>query len=781
VWAGTNGGGLCRLSGERFSCLTSRDGLPGDLVWALGEDREGGLWAGTSGGGIGRLREGRFLTYGRREGLSADVVLPVLGDGAGGIWVGTAGGGLNHFDTTTGQVKAFGVKDGIPHGVVLSLERDPSSGDLWIGTAGGGLTRYDGNRFVTLTTRDGLGSNLVQTIVITPDGSVWAGTNGGGISIVTGSQITTLRMRDGLPSDRVVSLLVSRDQTVWAGTTNGLARISGRRVVPVEAPGTTGRTVLALYESSDGAIWAGTMGSGLFRISNGRAASIRKKDGLFDDLVGAIVEDGAGNLWMTCNKGVFRTSQSDLEAFMEGRARSVTSVSYGTRDGLRTTECNGGYTPSSWRASDGRLWFPTGKGLSVIDPTRLYDDGIAPPVRIETVLVDGRAADLERPIVVAAGSKNLEFRFTALSFVSPRSLRFRYRLEGFDDAWIDAGNRRTAYYTNVPPGTYRFQTSARNADGAWNQEGSALAVGVEARFVQSPAFALLCLASAGAALFAITRLRIRKMRRSEVEHARAQALLETLVADRTAQLKAANDALEAFSASVSHDLRAPLRALDGFSQILIEEHSERLGPEGKRLLGRVREATSRMTRLVNDILRFSRVGRQQLLRERVDMTGLTRGAFDELAAVDEGPAIDFSLDPLPEAVADAALVRQVWLNLLSNALKFSALRARRTVYVRGRKEDGQCLYEVEDNGVGFDMAGVSRIFGVFERLHGAGEFEGTGVGLSLVKQIIERHGGTVSARGEVGVGATISFTLPDAPLPSPESDPDSGPATKTST
>ncbi len=684
----------------------------------------------------------------------------MLEDAAGAVWAGTAGDGLNRLEPATGRVTVFGRRDGLPHAVVLSLAKDPSGG-LWIGTAGGGLTRWDGRRFVTLTTRDGLGSNLVHSIFAARDGSVWAGTNGGGISVLKDGRITAITMKDGLASDSVLSLLPGRDGSVWAGTTAGLSRVSEGRATTVDAPSLTGRMVLALHESSDGAIWVGTQDGGLSRIANGRVSSIRKKDGLFDDLVGAIVEDTAGNLWMSCNKGVYRARRSDLEAFVQGRSRSVTCVSYGPRDGMRTAECNGGFTPSAWRASDGRLWFPTGKGLSVVDPARLHDGELPLPVVVEALLVDGRLAEAGNPVDVRAGSRNLEIRFTAPSFADPRNVKFRYRLEGFDEEWVETGTRRVVWYTNVPPGSYRFRVAASHPNGAWGPAGTAFALSVAARFHQSAPFYFLCLVSTGAVACAVYAVRLRTRRRREAERARAQTQLEELVAERTAQLKAANEALEAFSYSVSHDLRAPLRTIDGFSRVLLEEHAEKLDPEGKRYLGLVREGANRMGRLIDDLLRFSRVGSQRLRPERVDMTALARSAWDELVAASAGPPVDFRLDPLPGAVVDAALLRQVWLNLLSNALKFTSKRARRTVSVRGRQEDGRAVYEVEDDGIGFGMDGAARLFGVFERLRGSGEFEGTGVGLSLVKRIIEHHGGSVSARGEAGVGATFSFILPE--------------------
>ena len=765
LWAGTNGGGICRLAGSRFECLSTREGLPGDLVYAMAEDHEGGLWLGMTGGGLARLREGQFLTWGKKEGLSSDVILPILEDPSGVVWIGTAGGGLNRLEA--GRVTVLGSRDGLPHAVVLSLASDPSGG-LWIGTAGGGLTRYDGRRFTTFTTRDGLRSNLVQAILVAQDGSVWAGTNGGGIGILRGGRFSTLGIPDGLPTDTVVSLLEARDGTIWAGTTGGLVRIVSGRVAAVEAPGLTGRSILALHESSDGAVWVGTIEGGLSRVLNGCVSTIWKRDGLPDDIVGTLLEDGAGNLWMASNKGVFSARRSDLDAVAEGRARTVRCVSYGIRDGLRTTECNGGFTPSGWRGADGRLWFPTGKGASVLDPSRLRGDRLPPPVRIETFLEDGRAADTGKPVAVGAGARNLEIRFTAPSFVAPHAVRFRYRLTGFDQAWVDAGTRRTAYYTNVPPGEYRFDVTACGPDGVWNGEGASLGLAVAARFRQTPAFYLLCAGFAAAAAVGAWGWHLRRERRHRVEHASAQALLEKLVAERTAQLKSANDELEAFSYSVSHDLRAPLRAVEGFSAIVVNNYGSSLDAEGQRLLGVVRESARRMSHLIDDLLEFSRSSRAEIRQTRLKMSSLARTAFEEVVPDPAARSrIDFRLGELPDVQGDASLMGQVWLNLLSNAVKYSSKVDRPAIEVAGAVEGEFAVYRVKDNGAGFDMAYADKLFGVFQRLHGVTEFEGTGVGLALVKRIVRRHGGDVAAAGEVGAGATVSFNLPLPASPDP--------------
>jgi signal transduction histidine kinase len=237
--------------------------------------------------------------------------------------------------------------------------------------------------------------------------------------------------------------------------------------------------------------------------------------------------------------------------------------------------------------------------------------------------------------------------------------------------------------------------------------------------------------------------------------------LEIRIKERTTELVAANAALESFSYSVSHDLRAPLRAIEGFSAIVETGQGEHLDAEGHRLLGLVRANALRMSKLIDDLLTFSRAGRSRLQRTRVAMSAMARNAFDEVAADPLTRAkIDFRLGELPEAEGDASLLQQVWINLLSNSVKYSAHVEQPVIEVDGVTEGDLVIYRVRDNGAGFDMAYAGKLFGVFQRLHGATEFEGTGIGLALVSQIVTRHGGRVWGEGAVGTGATFSFSLP---------------------
>ncbi|HET7746179.1 MAG TPA: protein kinase, partial [Vicinamibacteria bacterium] len=297
--------------------------------------------------------------------------------------------------------------------------------------------------------------------------------------------------------------------------------------------------VSALHEDAEGTLWIGTSGGGLVRHRQGRFTPITSAAGLHDDRLFQILEDGEGHLWMSSNRGVFRVRKKDLEAFAAGSLPRVHTVSYGVADGMRSAECSGGNQPAGWKARDGRLWFPTIKGVVVVDPARIRVNTVPPPVVVEEVTVDGAPADLraEAALVAPPGRRKLDLRYTALTFPAPERVRFRYRLEGFDPDWVEAGTERVARYTSLPPGAYTFRVKARNADGVWNEAGAAVRLQLQPFFYETRAFQ----AASGIALvlvgIAIQRLRMRRLQ------ARAREL-ERIVAEQTRDLRDANEALQ---------------------------------------------------------------------------------------------------------------------------------------------------------------------------------------------------------------------------------------------
>lgn len=251
-----------------------------------------------------------------------------------------------------------------------------------------------------------------------------------------------------------------------------------------------------------------------------------------------------------------------------------------------------------------------------------------------------------------------------------------------------------------------------------------------------------------------TEVRLKLSRRDEIGQL-SEALDQTLK-----QLAAANKELESFAYSVSHDLRAPLRAIDGFSRKVVERYGGQLDAEGRRQLQVVRDSAQRMGQLIDDLLAFSRMGRRELERQAVDMDAMARGVAAELVAAQPGRRIEIDIAPLPSAHGDAAMLRQVWFNLIANAVKFSGQRLSARVEIDGRQERNEVLYWVKDNGAGFDMQYAGKLFGVFQRLHRQDEFEGTGVGLAITQRILSRHGGRIWGEGQAQVGATFWFALP---------------------
>jgi PAS domain S-box-containing protein len=533
LWVGTSDAGLSRLLNGKFESYSHKQGLPVNEVWTVFEGRQGNLWVGTKGGGLVRLKNGLFLTLTTQDGLSGNVALPVMEDHTGAVWMGVNGGGLNRLQD--GKVTVYTMAQGLPANTVFSLAED-AAGTIWMGTRKG-LTSFREGHFTTLTTADGLPNDTVQAIYRDREGDIWVGTRGG-VGHLRDGRFTSYTTRDGLSNDNVYSLYEDAGGVVWIATAGGLNRLENGRITRFgREQGLSNNVVFDVTGDADGTVWLATNGGGLFRMKNGKFTAFSRRDGLFDDAIFKILDDGLGSLWLSSNRGVFRVSREQLEAFAAGRAAAIQSIAYGVSDGMKSKECNGGFQPAGWKGKNGLLYFPTMEGLSIADTKRLSSHAVTPSVIVEHLSVDGKAADPAKPLRLPPGEGQLEFQFTALDLTAPEKIRFKYLLEGFDKDWVDAGDRRVAFYTNLSPRDYRFHVLACTREGlcATNEDDPILTL--LPHFYQTYLFVVGCTLT-GVFAFAIAfRLRMRQMRRNEKK-------LVMLVDERTRALAHHTRALE---------------------------------------------------------------------------------------------------------------------------------------------------------------------------------------------------------------------------------------------
>ncbi|HEY2149782.1 MAG TPA: two-component regulator propeller domain-containing protein [Vicinamibacterales bacterium] len=532
LWIGASSG-LFHLVGDREERITAADGLADNGVLSLAEGDSGDIFAGTK-NGFSRVRGREIETFLPQDGLSQSTVFALLEDREGSLWVATKHG-LNQF--LDGVTTSYTTSEGLPSNQTGPVLQD-SRGTVWAGTLGGGLGRFDGHRFTTLTIAEGLASNTIYALAESRDGDLWMGTAAGLNRLRDGHVVGTWTTRQGLPGNIVRALYRDHDGAIWIATSGGLAvfrdgelhavadghqkhvesilAIGGDRrghlYLAPEGESPLLRQADAVFEDEDGLLWIGTLGQGLRLVDGGRVFAFSELDGLFDDAIYGIAEDDHGKLWMACSKGIFSVSRDDLRQFAAGSRRRIVSTPYSPLDALRTVECQPGVQPVVSRARDGRLWFSTIRGLLVIDPNHLSRSFAPPSVVVEDTTVNGERQAPGAIGALAPDRNNVEFSYTGVSFVVPNRITFRYQLEGFDKAWVDAGTRRQTVYTNLPPGQFRFRVSACNPDNTCGEATSAVAFEIEPRYYQRSWFLPLSAAAFGLLVWSGYRLRIRQLR-----------------------------------------------------------------------------------------------------------------------------------------------------------------------------------------------------------------------------------------------------------------------------
>ena len=681
LWVGTYGSGVyCYATNGTPRHFSRPEGLPGAFVRALCEDREGNIWVGTDGFGLARIKPVVIRSYGREDGLAGDCVLSICEGAEGELWIGLIADGLDRFKD--GAFEHYGTAQGLPNDYVDSVLCDRNR-TVWAGTWGGGLSRLEGNRFVPFA-NPGECSGIVCALFEDKCGNLWLGQQRAGPEIVRleSGKPKVFQLQSRLTGTDVRALAEDKHGNLWIGTQgDGLYKIKDAQQVRFgRAEGLSNEAIRSLHMDDEGSLWIGTFGGGLNRYRDGKFYSFTTKNGLVNDSLGSILEDDDGNLWCGSLAGIFRVSKHELDRFARGEIKWIQCLQFTKSDGLPSLECNGGCQPSGCKTRDGRLWFPTVRGLAVVDPGRIPINRLIPPVVIEELVIDGKertslpdvASSMETnaagTLKIAPDALGLEFRFAGLSYTAPEKVRFKYKLDGAEENWVEAGTRRTANYRHLQPGSYQFRVQACNNDGVWNEAGASIALVLLPHWWQTWWFKLACVGAVALAFVGIYELRV----------ASARKLAQV-------RLRIATD--------LHDEVGSNLGSIALLSEMMPKESEE---------ADEIRRVTLETVGSLRDIVWFLDPGSD-------NMNELILRMKDTARTLLPGLVCDFNSDiEVPSARPTLHLRRNIFpmfKEILHNIAKHArAKRVEVTVQATAR----EFRLQVRDDGVGFDANSVKR-------------------------------------------------------------------------
>jgi signal transduction histidine kinase/CheY-like chemotaxis protein len=607
------------------------------------------------------------------------------------------------------------------------------AGDIWIGVVGNKLYRFRNGRFRVYGSADGFSHDMARALEEDSEGNLWIATNQG-LQCRKNDRFVTYTKRDGLSSDRIVSLHAARD----------------------------------------GALWIGTQDGGLNVLRNGKFTAFRSVDGMPDNSVYSITEDRSGDVWMTCRRGLFRLPKGQLNGRFQKGAGKLTFESFQSAHGIRNSEFNYGAQPAVAQSADGKLWFPTYGGVVVVDPNNTRRNQEPPPVVIEEAMFGRQSVRPSRDLRLGPTAGNFTIQYTALSYRSPKQVRFRYKLEGMDPNWIDAGNRRAAYYTNVPPGKYRFLVFAANSDGVWGREPAVLNFELLPHFYETTWFYLgsaifIAAAFSSAYLYHVRRLRARQRALEAHVESRTFELRHEIAERKQAQETAcrATRVKSEFLAVMSHEIRTPMNGVIGMTELLLDTA---LTETQRDYANSVRSSGESLLSIINDILDFSKIeaGKMEIKLAGFDLATCLEEIVTLLMprAEEKGLRMLLRYGPkVPErVVGDSGRIRQIVLNLVGNAIKFT--------------EDGDVWIDVDctvtgdsngifricvtDTGIGIPQDKQNLLFEEFSQIDSSQtrKYSGTGLGLAIAKKLVKAMGGEIGFDSTPGTGSRFHFTIP---------------------
>ena len=729
LWIGTVERGLIHVHHGRTDVFTRSNGLSGDVIFSLFEDREGNVWVTTT-GGLDRFRELPVATFSVKQGLSSDATQSVLAATDGSVWIGTHDG-LTRWQN--GQNATFHKANGLPDDAMQSLFQD-DHGRIWVSTARG-LAYFQDGRFVAV---NGVRGGEVYGITGDTAGNLWLSEDQGLLHFVEGHLVEQIPWSELGRRENASVLLSDREHGgVWLGfwLGGGVSYFKDRqlRLSYTVANGLAEGHVPDLRFDRDGALWAATEG-GLSRIKDGRIATLTSRNGLPCNTIHWTIEDDDRSFWLYTPCGLVRIARTELDAWIAEPKRRIETSAWDAGDGVRLRSVAATrYTPRVAKSTDGKLWFVTNDGVQVLDPQHLTVNKLAPPVRIEEIIADHKIYWQNLPgggvwnLRLPPRTRDLQIDYTALSLVAPEKMQFRVKLEGQDKDWRVPVNPRHTHYTNLPPGPYRFRVIASNNSGVWNELGDTLEFSVAPAYYQTNWFRALCAAAFLAALWAAYQSRVRQLRRE------FNTAIEARVSERTRIARELHDTL-------LQSLQALLFQYQA-ARNLFAAGSERAMQVLDASLDRTEQAIAESRDAIRDI-------RSDIVAQNVLPELLTRAGTELAQSQADQDVPTFGLTVEGELRTLTPTIREetyrIALELLRNAFRHA--KAHR-IETEIRYDDDMLRLRIRDDGKGMDLKVLQG--------DGSGHW-----GLRGVRERAQRIGAKLDVWSEAGAGAEFQLTVP---------------------